>query len=85
MIKNFAKCKACQGAGEHLDPHYSGNPALETSSYCSDCAGTGRVRIGPVDPIEQLASARKRRYTSPFYAQRYGEIRQRVVSPVMLP
>lgn len=37
------------------------------------------------DPMLDLYVARTTRRNSPFNAQRYGEIRQRVVSPVFLP
>jgi hypothetical protein len=82
---DYRKCRDCDGAGEHTVSHYSGNPQLETARQCCECGGHGKIRVTPVDPITALAAARKLRLANPYSAQRYGEIRQRVVSPVFLP
>lgn len=49
-------------------------------------AGTVRPATITEDPILNLAVARQNRFNRfPESMQRYGEIRQRVVSPVLLP
>lgn len=49
---------------------------------------TGRhvtMPMNTMDPILLLAHSRKFMRSSEHYAEQYGEVRQRVVSPVMLP
>jgi hypothetical protein len=49
---------------------------------------TGRMvteRMNTMDPILLLAHSRRFMRSSHHYAMQYGEIRQRVVSPVWLP
>lgn len=79
-------CPKCKGAGElvknnswNQDPQHDVQVPC-TNSLCMD----GWVRWAHIDPLELLERARAARRRSPAHAVRYGEIRQRVVSPVYL-
>jgi hypothetical protein len=84
-------CPTCKGDGlVEVRPSSLCVPGEEYDAQCprADCYD-GWIRTRDEDPLEQLQLARKRyRQGWPNYAyagKRYGEIRQRVVSPVMLP
>jgi hypothetical protein len=85
------KCRTCNGAGEttHNDtnPHgYGPDPQCDYGVRCDDCGGEGWIRFAPVDPLVALQRVRRDRYKLfPINVVRYGELRQRAVSPVMLP
>jgi hypothetical protein len=73
---NERRCPGCKGEGED---HRSGN-------VCGDCSGRGWIRTAPSDPIDNLASLRRRYRKFPtVFGDWYGQCRQRVVSPVNLP
>ena len=81
------RCKDCAGTGAFELPAH--DPQHDTFRACATCKGEGWIRWAPVDPIEHLAGARRdfmRCFPSGERAGlRYGDIRQRVVSPVNLP
>lgn len=79
----FARCLSCKGEGEQHFAHT--DPERDWSEPCGDCDGLGEWRESPADPIEALHAARRQRRWGPAYAMRYGEVRQAVVSPVVLP
>lgn len=82
------QCPHCKGAGEVIrndtNPYgYGPDPQCDEPVTC-DYPGChhGWVRCVPMDPAEQLRNARILRRMFP---NRYGETRQRLVSPVLLP
>lgn len=84
-------CRECEGTGEitvnNTNPHgYGRDPQCDEYFPCQECGGTGRVRMVPIDPITQIAAARRsfRRYGVDF-AARYGALRAQVYSPEVLP
>jgi hypothetical protein len=84
-------CPQCQGEGNVEDRSPTMAPWEDGRIVECDFAGCedGWVRFRDEDPLEQLRVARIRfrdGYPSRQYAgTRYGAIRQRAVSPVMLP
>lgn len=79
-------CAACDGDGEVVvndspQPFGLRDPQCDVDVECSVCHGTGEI-VEWVDPLLSLRRARIHRRIWPW---RYGEVRQRVVSPVHLP
>lgn len=79
------RCPECEGAGTITVQHYTRNPELETDALCPhpDCIN-GWIRTVPRDPMERLKLARQHSRCS-WGAKAYGELLQRIVSPVNLP
>lgn len=77
------RCPTCQGTGAYELP--ARDPRLDTFTTCPHAGcNEGWIRWAPLDPMELLKQARQHA-RSAFGATRYGEIRQRAVSPVHLP
>lgn len=82
-------CRHCAGTGSvtvnNTNPFgYGPDPQCDEDVSCGECSGDGWIRTAPVDPIALLRQARQHARAS-WGAMRYGEIRQTVVSPVVLP
>lgn len=74
------RCHECGGVGEVSERF------TYESVECPECHGWGWIRTAPHDPISNLAKLRRLYRKNPIvFGDRYGEIRQRVVSPVPLP
>lgn len=71
-------CRECEGAGEVMHS----DCAVECGA---DGCVDGWVRCVPVDPIVELAQARRWARFPGGHALRYGEIRARVTTDVPLP
>lgn len=71
-LAHWRTCPVCKGEGVPLSQRCAGG-----------CSG-GDVTVW-IDPIVLLRSARRGARFPGQPAMRYGEIRQRVVSPVLLP
>lgn len=80
-------CPICDGAGEiTCNDSHRGDPQTEYEVTCTaEGCVDGWVRCVPEDPIESLAFARRWARFPGIHASRYGELRARVVSPVLLP
>lgn len=80
-------CPNCKGTGEIIrNDSASGDPQTEYPVMCgaNGCV-EGWIRCVPVDPIEELAFARRRARIPGAHAMRYGELRARVTTDVALP
>ena len=79
-------CPTCDGAGSVTrNDSYRNDPQTEYDVPCPQAGcDDGWIRWAPVDPMEQLKHARQHARFA-FGATRYGEIRQRAMSPVHLP
>lgn len=84
-------CRECWGSGVHTvnpsNPHgYGPDPQQDRDVQCETCAGIGWIRVIPEDPINNLSEWRRMYRNNPTaWGYRYGQCRQRVVSPVNLP
>lgn len=82
------RCPDCAGDGSILvnrtNPYgYGPDPQCDHYVACHTCCG-GWIRWAPADLLVRLKPARQHARAS-WGALRYGELRQRVVSPVVLP
>ncbi|MCD9096155.1 hypothetical protein [Luteimonas fraxinea] len=80
-------CPACDGAGEiTCNDSHDRDPQRDYEVTCTaDGCVDGWIRCVPIDPIEELAFARRWARVPGYHAMHYGEIRARVVSDVPLP
>ena len=84
-------CPSCQGAGyvtEKLTAFAGPDDERDVACDHPGCED-GWVRTAPVDPLDELKTARARYRrcwpTGEYAGKRYGEVRQRAVSLVCLP
>ncbi|MFT3806076.1 hypothetical protein [Arenimonas sp.] len=78
-------CRVCGGSGE-VWTNESNDPQTAKAWPCDgDGCLNGWVRTRPLDPMDVLAEARRNAFSASWGAQWYGSLRQRIVSPVLLP